>query len=389
MSLLLVTTWFGTFLIDTESGKIKKKKLFPKTISKLAENLNAIQTQEVLREEKELVKGIREPITVTEERLKALGEALESILSIGDLTITPEEFGFTQDLYRDALLELGKLRSRKAISKDHYIIQAVNGIDDLTHTTNLLSERLHEWYGLHWPELTKVVKDTEFVNLVSEFGDRDTILTKAKNEKLKSMSAEDSIGGALNSEDRTAVMDFGIELKNLQTTKIRLENYINTLMLDFAPNLTALTGPIIGARLIALTGGLERLAKVSSSTIQLLGAEKALFRHLKEGGNPPKHGIIFQHPLIHNAPYWQRGKIARAYAGKIAIAVKLDYNSEKFLGDELNSDLKRRVEEIKKKYPAAPKRAKKKGWRREESRGKWGGEKKKSRHGKHGKRRKK
>ena len=135
-------------------------------------------------------------------------------------------------------------------------------------------------------------------------------------------------------------------------------------MEEVAPNITAITGPVIGARLLALTGGLQRLARVSSSTIQLLGAEKALFRHLRDGELPPKHGVIFQHPFIHNAPYWQRGKIARVLAGKISIAAKLDYNSNKFMGDELTTDLNRRVEEIKKKYPNAPVKKSKKGWKK-------------------------
>jgi nucleolar protein 56 len=154
-------------------------------------------------------------------------------------------------------------------------------------------------------------------------------------------------------------MGFATQLKNVIKEKNQLEDYITTRMESIAPNITILTGPLIGARLIALTGGLERLAKVSSSTIQLLGAEKALFRHLREGARPPKHGIIFQHPLVHNAPHWQRGKIARAFAGKIAIAAKLDHNSDKVMGDELVKDLKRRVDEIRKKYPSAPIKTKK------------------------------
>lgn len=396
MSFLLITTWFGTFLINPETGKIKKKKLFPKKVSKLVERLNAIQNQEVLSEEKEIVKGIKESIVVTEERLSGLGEILESILQLsGDVTLTPEEFGFKPELYRDALFELGKKRTRESVPKDYHIIQAIKGLDDLNHISNLLSERLHEWYGLHWPELEGFVKETEYVNLISEFGDRDTIMAKAKNEKLKGIVPEDSVGSELGSVDKSAVMDFGSELKNVQITRSRLENYISNRMQELAPNITALTGPIIGARLIAFTGGLSRLATVTSSTIQLLGAEKALFRHLREGGQPPKHGIIFQHPIVHNAPYWQRGKIARAFAGKLAIAAKLDHNSNKFMGDELNDNLKRRIEEIRKKYPIAP--AKKKG---KEKRGvreskvkrgrknRRGGKKSKTRRGKRGKKRK-
>jgi nucleolar protein 56 len=135
---------------------------------------------------------------------------------------------------------------------------------------------------------------------------------------------------------------------------------------------------------------MERLAKVSSSTIQLLGAEKALFRHLREGGRPPKHGIIFQHPLIHNAPSWQRGKIARAFAGKIAIAAKLDYNRGAFMGETLTGELKRRVEEIRKKYPKAPASKKGKGRKHLKNKKRDGKNKRKSsRRGKRGRGKKK
>ena len=168
------------------------------------------------------------------------------------------------------------------------------------------------------------------------------------------MDVSESVGSVFDLEDKEAVMGFAQQLKNVHTSKLQLEDYLKARMGVLAPNITHLTGPIIGARLISLTGGLSRLSKVSSSTIQLLGAEKALFRHLRDGERPPKHGIIFQHPIIHNAPYWQRGKIARAFAGKIAIAAKLDHHSGRFIGEELETDLKRRVDEIKKKYPSAP-----------------------------------
>ena len=110
----------------------------------------------------------------------------------------------------------------------------------------------------------------------------------------------------------------------------------------------------MGARLIALTGGLVNLAKMPASTIQVLGAEKALFRSLKTGTRPPKHGIIFQHTLIHEAKRWQRGKVARAIAGKLAIAARTDAFSGKYIGDRLQAGLDKRIEEILKKYEAPP-----------------------------------
>ncbi|MFQ6074136.1 MAG: C/D box methylation guide ribonucleoprotein complex aNOP56 subunit, partial [Candidatus Bathyarchaeia archaeon] len=133
-----------------------------------------------------------------------------------------------------------------------------------------------------------------------------------------------------------------------------LESYLDTAMEEIAPNIQALVGSLLGARLIALSGGLRNLAKMPASTIQVLGAEKALFRALKTGTRPPKHGIIFQHTLIHEAKRWQRGKLARALAGKLAIAARTDAFSGKYMGDYLKANLESRTEEIKEKYEKPP-----------------------------------
>lgn len=107
---------------------------------------------------------------------------------------------------------------------------------------------------------------------------------------------------------------------------------------------------------MSLAGGLKELAMMPASTIQVLGAEKALFRHLRTGAKPPKHGVIFQYPAINRSPWWQRGKIARALAGKLAIAARVDYFSGEYIGEELKKELEQRIQEIKEKYPNPPKR---------------------------------
>jgi nucleolar protein 56 len=122
-------------------------------------------------------------------------------------------------------------------------------------------------------------------------------------------------------------------------------------MREVAPNTLKLTGSTLGARLIAATGSIDNLAKRSASTIQVLGAEKALFRSLRSGSRPPKHGLIFQHNEVHQAPRWQRGKIARALAGKIAIAARLDAYGGEYRGPELCQDFEKRVKEIQERYP--------------------------------------
>jgi nucleolar protein 56 len=127
----------------------------------------------------------------------------------------------------------------------------------------------------------------------------------------------------------------------------RIEAQIETDMHRVAPNISSVAGAFIGARLISLAKGLERLASFPASTIQLLGAEKALFRFKHQGGNPPKHGVIFQHPLINRSPRKWRGKIARALATKISIAVKADVFTKRFIADDLKKDLEERVGEIR------------------------------------------
>ncbi len=124
-------------------------------------------------------------------------------------------------------------------------------------------------------------------------------------------------------------------------------------MQNVAPNLSAVLGTAVGARILGRAGSIKKLATMPASTIQVLGAEKALFRSLKTGSAPPKHGLLFQHALVHAAPRWQRGKIARAIAGKAAIASRVDFHGgglNQVLLDKLNV----RVVEIGKKYEDPP-----------------------------------
>ena len=136
------------------------------------------------------------------------------------------------------------------------------------------------------------------------------------------------------------------ELFELRKT---IEKQVEDEMKEEAPNTSAVLGTVVGARILAHAGSLKKLASMPASTIQILGAEKALFRSLKTGSNPPKHGILFQHAIIHSAPKWQRGKIARAVAGKAAIAARVDVYKGG-LNQTLLDKLNIRVQEIEKKY---------------------------------------
>ena len=146
------------------------------------------------------------------------------------------------------------------------------------------------------------------------------------------------------------IRTFAESVYSLYQSKNHLESYIDEKIKDVAPNMYDVAGANLAAKLIAHTHGLENLAKLPSSTIQIIGAEKAIFRHLKTGENPPKHGLIFQHPSIRGSNWWVRGKLARAVASKITIAARKDAFSNDY-DSKLKVELDERIEEIKKAHP--------------------------------------
>lgn len=247
------------------------------------------------------------------------------------------------------MVELGKIRVREPLSEDRSIAQAIRATDDLIDEINLLSERLHEWYGVYFPELGDYAVEAEYARLVAEIGEREAIMAQL------GVSLE-SVGTDLVERDLQVIRGLGGTLFELYKRKESLDAYILEGMNRVAPNLTSLLNPNLAARLISLAGGLQRLAKLPSSTVQLLGAEKALFLHLRSGKSPPKHGVIFQHPWINRSPYWHRGKVARSLGGKISIAAKVDYYHGEPIADQLKEQMERRVAEIKEKYPNPPQR---------------------------------
>lgn len=257
-----------------------------------------------------------------------------------------------------------KLRSY-AEKRDLLAAHAIRAIDDIDKTTNLFSARLREWYSVHFPELNEIVRDhEEYSRIVAELGHRDAVTEEAlaklgiggaRASKIAE-AARNSIGADLSVHDVEAIRTLARINRDLFELRRRLTDYIDQVMKEVAPNITAIVGPTLGARLISLAGSLERLAKLPASTIQVLGAEKALFRALRTGGKPPKHGVIFQYPAIHRSPRWQRGKIARALASKLAIAAKVDAFSGRFIGDKLSEELQSRITEVKTMYARPPPR---------------------------------
>ncbi len=341
---ILITKWFGIFLVDERTNKIVDKRLMSYDPHVTAEKLAQIQKGQVLPEERELSKDVQR-LNVLDRRQAELGRPMLYDASF----IKAEQYGFTESMMRETMVGLAKLRTSEPLSGDRSLVQAIRNLDDTIATANLLNERLHEWYGMHFPELADVAKDQRYATLVARFGSRESIM-----EEL-GMDIE-SIGSDFRDEDMRAVQDLADTLCRIYDDKDRIEDYIESMVPDICPNMCAILGGPLSARLISLAGGLTRLASLPSSTVQLLGAEKAMFRHLKSGKKPPKHGILYQHPNVHRAPYWQRGNISRALAGKVLIAAKIDAYKGEFRGDVLNKEFESKVDDIKRRYPDPPKR---------------------------------
>jgi nucleolar protein 56 len=401
MKATIIQSLFGVLAFD-EGNRLVAHSLFSKKPDEAARAIVEIESGKVVKEVAELVNylknssydtfvfenpllaaSVKEKLGVNVEvsRVSDAGEVLRSNMEGFAL-----ETGFVKDYgefriwTHSVTMEIAKIRVKRAIEKrDLVIAQAIQTLDDLDKTINLFMSRVREWYGIHFPELDRLLEKHEtYARLVVNLGFRENFtverlekegLPKSKAEQIAN-AAQFSMGADMAEVDLTQIQALSRSVINLYELRQKLEDYVDSAMEEVAPNIKALTGALLGARLIALAGGLTNLAKMPASTLQVLGAEKALFRSLKTGTKPPKHGIIFQHAFLHEAKKWQRGKIARALAGKLAIAARTDAFGGRYIGEELRADLEKRFEEICQKYAEPPKvsekkpKAKEKKWRK-------------------------
>ena len=259
---------------------------------------------------------------------------------------------------RDFALELSSSKiSEVSESPDLHITQAINTLDETDKIINGISSRLREWYGLHFPELDNIIDSINGYSQIVLSGKRENIskedfekagFPESKVEML-SLVREKSRGGDMTEKNLAIVQTLAKQILDLFDLRKTIEEHVDQQMKEEAPNISAVLGTAVGARILARAGSLSKLATMPASTIQVLGAEKALFRSLKTGSNPPKHGIIFQHAIVHAAPRWQRGKIARAIAAKAAIAARVDVHKAG-LNQTLLDKLNIRVKEIEEKF---------------------------------------
>lgn len=368
----------GIYAFD-EHGNLIAKRDFEAPEKSLEKLLKGKPTEELISLAGELMeKGFDELIFEHQELARKLKAetGINSDYEFPNLAgeILREKPGeFLGDEWFEKYFEVGVALTRRGIqeqsgARDKMVIQAIEALDDIDKVINLLVARLREWYTLHFPELDELLpKHQQFVTFVKLIGRRDNLNEKSmeelrfSEEKFRRIveAAGKSMGAWMDEKDIRAIRDLAEEIDRLYRLREEIEDYIEMAMDDVAPNVKAIVGAKLGARLISLAGGLKELAIMPASTIQVLGAEKALFRHLRSGAKPPKHGILYQYPDVNRSPWWQRGKIARALAGKLAIAARVDYFSGEYIAEELRNEIEARIKEIKEKYPNPPKRREK------------------------------
>eukprot|EP01090_Pellita_catalonica_P007425 TRINITY_DN18010_c0_g1_i1.p1 TRINITY_DN18010_c0_g1~~TRINITY_DN18010_c0_g1_i1.p1 ORF type:complete len:514 (+),score=137.27 TRINITY_DN18010_c0_g1_i1:108-1649(+) len=248
------------------------------------------------------------------------------------------------DLHKSQL-SLGHSYSRCKVKfnvnrSDNMIIQSISLLDTLDKDINTFSMRVKEWYAWHFPEMGAVVTDNiVYAKLVKVIQDKSNI-TEANLPEIEAVTldsdvaraiveaAKSSMGTDIAALDLMHVTMFAARVVKLAEYRAQLHGYLSDRMSDVSPNLTALVGEHVGARLISHAGSLVNLAKYPASTVQILGAEKALFRALKTRGNTPKYGLIFHSSFIGRAGAKNKGRISRYLANKCSIASRIDAFSD-------------------------------------------------------------
>ena len=252
-------------------------------------------------------------------------------------------------------------RSRETVmqalkSRDMLLSSVTKSIEDLNETINLLAERLEDWYGIYFPEFRaedKLQYAKAALIIDREKFDSESV-SKIVGQKKASELAEagpKSLGVKLSEKDHAACLSLARMILSMDELRTQQEAYQKELANEICPNMCEVGGPEIAAKLVSHVGSLKRLAFLPASAVQVLGAEKALFKHLRNRKiPPPKHGIIFQHPKISSSPKSVRGKIARALANKLSLAAKADAFSKRSISPELRKDFEQRFSDIMKEY---------------------------------------
>lgn len=362
------------------SGLVKLKSFLPFTSAEQAlQNINSVSEGELTDElvnflemsvpKKKVTLGIADPKigNMISERLSIkcqTGQLVQEL--IRGIRIHFDRFikGMKAGDLRQAQLGLGHSYSRAKVKfnvhrVDNMIVQSISLLDQLDKDVNTFAMRVREWYGWHFPELVHVVKDNfQYAQVCTLIKDRSNLTADLVPQIAEIVGDNDvaqqvleasrrSMGTDISVIDMLNIDMFATRVVSLMQYRKNLFDYLAKKMSACAPNLSALIGEQVGARLIAHAGSLTNLAKYPASTVQILGAEKALFRALKTKGNTPKYGLIFHSSFIARAKPSNRGRISRYLANKCSLASRIDCfseNSSNIIGLKLNSQVEERLE---------------------------------------------
>ena len=369
-SIHIVETLIGIFAV-THDNDIIERVLYPRDAKRINAALERHTEGNPSKEMSEMVeklvqRGFKTVIISNEsltDALRGVGVAVEVVEGSGPEDFVREnieriavDFRAVEDTAQYYALgrEVSVLRTRKDVRKAQSergatILQTVQLLNELDKSLNVLSGKLREWYGLHFPELNRAVDEHRiYAHLVEQLGDRSSF-TRERLGKLDVgdkvngilSATEDSMGASLLSEDEEHLRSLASNLVSLYAYRESLEGLIIGIAEEAVPNLSEVAGPVLAAKLIERAKGLNKLAMMPSSTVQILGAEKALFRSKMTNAKPPKHGLIFQHPYVHAKPRHLRGRAARTLSAKLSLAARADA----FTGNPIGAELRRQLDE--------------------------------------------
>jgi nucleolar protein 56 len=318
--MFLYTTSIGAFLFD-DAGKMARHAMFADmaaTHTLLTANKWCPEEKKLLpKEGKTLFLGFKEEkipgVTCTQDPAK--------------LAIAERALALHAAKMRTALLAIARKVVRESVGEDELVTQAISTVDELDKSLSMLTKRLREWYGLKNPEAAARISDHE--RFVAEVLDG---------------RATSEMGATLSADDLQEISGLAGTILALLEQRKSHELYLTEKMKTVCPNVLVVAGPTVGARLLTAAGSLKRLALMPATTLQLLGAERAMFNFLRHKAKKmPRFGILHEHKFIGRAKERNKGQAARLLADKIAIAARVDYFKGKFIGDTLLADVERRL----------------------------------------------
>jgi nucleolar protein 56 len=397
MKTFIVQFPFGVAAFD-ETNSLVEKALFAKKPQAAAKALLRAETGKLSDQATSLVNLLKnagydtfvfESATLAQEaqkRLKVTAEAAtpaQSAVLHSRMAQVALESGFAADeselniWNRNVAMELAKLRIKGAVEKrDLIVAQGIQTLDSLDQTVNLFMGRLREWYGIYFPELDRLVEKHEtYARLVTNLGVRDNFTVEGleaenipkERTQVLAKAADASMGADISESDLEQVQALAQDVLAFYELRKSMEEYVDRTMAEMAPNVRAVAGALLGARMIAMQAAYEP-CYATPSTIQCWRRKSAISQPQTAQG--PQAWLNLPHTLLHTQR-WQRGKIARVIAGKLAIAARADAFSEHhhYIGDQLKEEINKRIEEIREKYkePPTPKEPKPREERREGS----------------------